>query len=250
MVLDVEAEVVFLGSDRGDRGTGAQVDAVLPVQLLEVGRDDGTGHPREHAGGGFEDGDAEAALPQGRGDFEADETGADDGCVSGLGEGLAEAVGVGGGPEGEDAGVLDSGDGGSAVRRAGGEHQRVVGQAVVADVDGLVFAIDQVDRFAQPQGDAVLLVERLGTDPAWRGRRVGPGSLEVGLGQRRPVVERPRLVADDGDIAELMVRTEAVAELGGGVACADDHQPVAGIGGVQGATTRTRWPSSSGRSGT
>ncbi len=140
-------DAVFLGGEGFDAIAEDEVDAVV----AEFG-EEGEGHFRvelwQDLGLEFDEGDGFSEVGELFCHFEADEACADDGDAFGGG-GLAEdAVHVLEVSQGEDARVIDAGEGWAEGGGSGGEDEVVVGVVFfgaggeVAEVDGFVFAVD------------------------------------------------------------------------------------------------------------
>ena len=122
-----------VGREGGEAGAGDEVDVVGAEFAFEV-----EGHfaveRREGVVNLFDDGDGQAAVVEGLGHFEADETGADDdGAARGTGGQIClEFAGVFHVAERKDVGGVDVRGVGEDGTGAGGEDELVVGEGFVA----------------------------------------------------------------------------------------------------------------------
>jgi len=161
--VDVERAAVAEGdrrtvAARGDGGhldAGAQVDAVLAVEVGEDLRDLRPEDAQEREVERLEDGDLRAVVPRGRSDLEADPAAADDADASARGEALPQRERVVDGAEVDDgyAGVVRHRQ--VTCPRAGGEHEVAVVEPLVARSDAPAGEVDRGGRRAGAQVDAV-----------------------------------------------------------------------------------------------
>ena len=188
------------------------------ARLEEFG--DFRGHrARHHAGAEFDHVDFQALAPGGRGEFQSDEAGADhDDALAGsdpVPQGLAFVEGA------QIAHALQIGVGNveQAIARAGRQHQ----MAVVEGGTGAEqqFMRPAVDRHRSVGNQVDLLVGKEFFRPEHQAVRPA-GSLQIGLGQRRPLVWQMALVVQKRDTLGKAVLAQRGRNLKAGMSGADD----------------------------
>ena len=117
------------------------------METLVEGRDFGRGHPREHAGRGFEHGDFQAALDGDGGDLEADIAAADDDEAPARGKLRPQQLDIRDGAQIKDIAEAGSWSVDPARPAPGGEDELVPG-------GGLAAIERQPPRAAVDRGDA------------------------------------------------------------------------------------------------
>ena len=129
---------VAVAEEAVEAGAFADVDAVGAVEGAEPVGGDGGGDALEDAGGGFHEGDVEAALGGHGGGLEPDVAAADDQDAAAFGELVRHGVDVGERADGVDAVEVPADGGGEAAGGgAGGEGEVVVRDDLAACGDGL-----------------------------------------------------------------------------------------------------------------
>ena len=206
--------------DRLERDVDADVDAVVAVQAREPGRDLGAEDPQQRQLRALEHGDVRAGGDGRRGDLQADPATADQ-----------RQPGAGGQQRAEPVGVLDRAqvvDGGAAVvghrqvtrpgRRSPGAARRTAATSVAGG-----------DRRAAGSSEVTVAPRRRSTScvvvplPGMHVRDL-LGAHEVALGQRRSLVRRVRLVAEQDDAAGEALVAQGPHCLAGGQPAAHDHE--------------------------
>ena len=212
------------GPDLPHPGAQPQVDPVLPVQVGEdlphlVAED-----PVQRLRVGLHQGDLGAVLAGGRGRLQPDPAGADHDHPGAGAERGADPVGVRQ-PAQRQHGVA-AGHRQRAHHRAGGQQQLRVPQPLAAgQLDLVLGRLQRADRRAEPQVDVVLGVPL---------RRVHPGRLplllaeQVALGQRRSLVRRLVLVAEQHHRPVEALGAQRLGRLRAGQAGAHDDVRVHG----------------------
>ena len=134
-VAEGHRRAVTAGGDGGHLDAGAEVDAVLAVEVGEDLGDLRTEDAQEGELERLEDGHRGAVLPGGGRDLEPDPAAADDADAGALGEVLAEGEGV------VEGAQIDDGDAGLVGHRQrsrprpGGQHELVVVEPRAAGLD-------------------------------------------------------------------------------------------------------------------
>ena len=192
----------------------------LGIELRDRGRDGAAHHPRQR----LDDVHFLAEFAGDRRKLQPDEAGADD--DDGLGGLEARVDGVG---FGERAQVHDPVEVGAFERQqpvagAKGEHQMVIRKRRAGgEMDARGRAVDSCHAVAEQEVDAAGFVE--GVRP--QHQPVG-GHLaqEISLGERRALVGRRRLVADDGDRRLVALLAQGGGDLIAALPGADDDGPM------------------------
>ena len=173
------------------------------------------------AGRGLEHGDMLAEHARDRRDLEADETAADDHHGLGAGQGAADRHGVLDAAQSQHAGKIAPRDRQAPRAAAGREGQPRIGQDLaVGEVHRLIGAVDRRHGDARHEGD-ILAGNRLGRTQG-QSRRVHLAE-QHGFRQRRPLIGRMRLAADQRDGAVIVLGAQRLGDLQAGLAGADDH---------------------------
>src|SRR5579864_672721 len=168
----------------------------------------------------LEHGDLDAALGGDRCDFQTDITAANDGELLALSNQVAERIDVGDAAQILNAGKFGTGTFDPAHARTGGEQQLVVGERAPVRENHLVrIAVDLGRGNAQDQlalGFAVECVRLQKKSVALH------RAHQIGFGERRPLVGRVRLVADQRDVARKPLGPEGRDGLRAGLSGAHD----------------------------
>ncbi len=167
----------------------------------------------------FDDIDLEALGPRGGGEFEPDETGADHDDVLARRDTLPQRFALV-----EDAQIthvrkIGVGDVEQAIARAGRQHQMaIVEQRAGREHQFARGAIDR-DRAIGDQLDVLVAVEFVRPEHQAVGAAV---ALQIGLGQRRPLIRQMRLVVDQADALAKTMLPQRGRELKTRMSGADD----------------------------
>ena len=184
----------------------------------------GTRYAAHHPGGHFEHGHLHAALASRRRHFEADVAAADDHEPPLGGTFGADAVGVGDGAQIVHTGELAPGDEQATRTAAGGEQQRVVRQDQAVIEPHVSFAARNVGHpLSEMRRDRMLGKESRRPDEETLALEAAG---EVLLRERRPLVRRPRIITDEGQLSRKAPATQRVDCLYGGLASSHDHDPL------------------------
>jgi len=171
-------------------------DTGRAVSCLKIFRDL-RGHCARHdAACELDDIDLKTLDPRGGGEFKPDETGADDNDVFAGRDAPAQILAVIEDAQVTYIGQIGVGNIDEAIARAGREHQ----MAIVEQRAGRELQLAQlpVDRESAIRNQLDVLVGKEFARAEHQAVRAA-GSLEVGLGQRRPLVGQMRLVIDQAD---------------------------------------------------
>ena len=156
----------------------------------------------------------------GRGDFEPDESGADDDDLGLRAKTLADRGRVGDVAEREHARQIDSRRIEPPLPRASREDEMAVSnRAAVAELDLLRSAVDPRRADAEPQVDALLAEMRVGPERQPMDVHL---ALEKRLGQRRALIGRILLGGEKNDLAVKPLFAQGRRGLNPGMAGADD----------------------------
>ena len=181
-------------------------------------------HAREDARRRLDQRHGEALLAQHRRGLEADVAAADDQRPHAGADPRAESVCIGEVAHEQHARQIAPGLGRQAPRAgARGEGEKVVGKgASVGEADAPRRTVDRGGGRPGQELDAFALVEARRPQEQPLARRL---ALEVGLGERRPLVGRHRLAADESQRPAMPECAELRHERGAGLARTDDDDP-------------------------
>ena len=208
--LDRDRAAVLADHRRRARAE-AELRAALLVPCGEVPRHAGRDDAAHDALGHLQHGDGLALRGGDRGEFQSDETGADDDDGPRLRQPRLERIGLRQRADIENALELRARQRQQPVARAEREHEMVIGERLAgSERDLLAGRIDRRDTRLRHQLDAVVAIEGVRPQPQ---RLQGHLALQIGFRQRRPLIRQPGLVADQDDPAVETV----VAQRGGGL---------------------------------
>ena len=188
------------------------------------GRNDGTGHAREDPLGGLQHRHIEAELDRDGGDFETDITRADDGEAGAGADSGPQPLDIGNAAQMMDAGKPGPGQVQAARAGAGRKHQ--MGKAIgrtVGGRDGPRAGVELPDARRQVQGDARLAIMRFPAQEEPLDRKLAG---EKAFRQRRSLIGREALVADQHHLAGKAERAQPQRAFTARLPCSDDDGPV------------------------
>src|SRR6185312_16298027 len=195
----------------------------LHVGGEEMERRGGADHAGHHPVDQLDDMHRLAGGPGDRREFEADKPGADHDDALGEGEALAQMIRLGEVAQVADPVELDPRQRRHPVARAGGDDEVVVAERRAdAELDLPRGAVDLDGAGAAHVFDALFGVEALGTHQQ---EVEADLAAEVILGQRRPLIGKPRLVADQHHLAVETALAQRRGELEPAMPRAEDHHP-------------------------
>ncbi len=206
-----------------DLGAREDLHAPASMQGLEEVRKLLAGHPRQHPGRQLDDGRLCAKRPGRGGGFQADIAPTDDQEPFARLHHRLQPIGVG-----EVAKLVQvvrpgAGKAQLAVHRSRRENQLVVSRlAPAVQPHQPLGSVDRLRPRPEAQGDGLLAIEAVRLQ--LQVIEVGL-ALEIGLGERRPLIRRGRLLADKGDRAGMAPLPEQGRGRPAGVASAHDHYP-------------------------
>ena len=157
---------------------------------------------------------------RGGGEFQPDETGADHHDVSGRGDPLPQRLALVERSQVAHVRQIGVGNVEQAVARAGGQHQvAVIEKRAGCEHQPARGAIDEGGAIAD-QLDVLVAIELVRPEH----QAVGAAfALQIGLGQRRPLIRQMRLVVDQADALAKAMLPQRGRELETRVAGADDQ---------------------------
>jgi hypothetical protein len=208
-------------------GPGDELGPVIAVDVCVNLADPGPEDALEGDRALLDDGHLEPLLARRGGDLGPDPSRPDDHEAPTAGDALADPLGVAQLAEVEDALEIGAGHSQSPGRGAGGEEQSVVPEALTSgehDLRGL--RVDLFHRRRRAQLDVMLGVEVGVVDEELLALGLGPDEV---LGERRALVGRLVLGADQDDASVEALLAQGLGRLRSGEARADDH--VGGLGG-------------------
>ncbi len=217
--LDVLDPAITAGDPR-DLRAKAELDALAAVRFGKKTRGVDRQDPAHRPVGQFDDVHLSAVAARDRGEFKADEPGADHHDVVRRGEPVAQQVGLGEGAQITDAVELDPGQRRHPVARAGGEHEMAVAEALArGKTHGSAHPVDLAHPGSREVVDAVVVVEGIGPHQE---EVEADLAVEIILRQWRALVGQHRFVADQGDRALVAVLAERGGQLKAGMTGPDD----------------------------
>ena len=195
-------------------------NACRGVTILKVLRDFRGYRARHHPRAEFDHIDLKALGPRGGGEFQPDEARADHDDMPAGGDPLPQRLAVVERPQITHVRQIGIGNVQQPIARAGRQHQMpVIQRRARGEQQPARGAIDR-DRAIADQLDVLIAIKLVGPEH----QTVRPAfALEIGLGQRRPLIWQMRLVVDQTDaLAEAML-AQRCSELKTRMTGADDQ---------------------------